>query len=815
MYQIAKFIILTVYSFSLFLELYVVDTLKIDGDLPNSQILVNYYGYLLYILLVTISICVYGKTVILNKRLLIAKIINNSENKIVRIILAIFAWLICVIISSIGFLLILFSVFQCPFYVNFSLFSSVLNAYLIAALYQKFGLNNKNKKKEIGLSNLIYLHENFSLYAVLMGTVLLLFKIYLLLEMYTFYQRPAYKIEEKSFHILVFSAAINFALALGAPNLHKKLRRSLVAAKLRADTESAPKNLLTKLGIRKSNSGPFEGILYKTKTKKRKTERKLKFYKKYISIPKDLFNFFIDWGTDLLFIILLIKTFYEYNNYSNYKTVNSVTWTLLVWIFMSIFFLAIPNFFIIYQSRKDLKSYKTSQDDKKYKKSTKFLNSHFARFLSLLGLSPLIILLDLYYTEPETPLWYYKAARQKALEVMELFFEKYPQLFIQAYIYLFLKWNEANQQNLVDFRSSNSISKNGTTTDLDFEISEAVNWAQINQKFTKSPTKDIPIIDDWFQQYITLEHFLAFSIATNILRGSFSFAKYRKTMMTLGYNQEKLISERENLERVSLKNRERIQKLESRNKEKSKISIASEKKLKKLNRIQQKLEENTDLAIKAPVRYPTSKLMMVVTLIIDFIAQSLFAGMRFNLLIFIFTEVAKYNFRPVFVGMVGLFLHVLFYFLLRRFFENLPKIKGYHHIMNYLLGMNKSSKREPTNSEQQNKSYKIKMILPEKHYFEDIFRPDDDQIVAEESRYLPIYSLLAHDITGHLWLIILNYLLFAIEYLVQPESWNWLINYHVPNIFVLLVINFVLSVFVMNLYEIHVVYEKPIDSDEN
>ena len=96
-----------------------------------------------------------------------------------------------------------------------------------------------------------------------------------------------------------------------------------------------------------------------------------------------------------------------------------------------------------------------------------------------------------------------------------------------------------------------------------------------------------------------------------------------------------------------------------------------------------------------------------------------------------------------------------------------------------------------------------------KHVADKTFNLWDNQVLVEELEYLPIYSVMVHDVTCNLWLCLTNYLLCFLEFYYIPQSATWYIDYEwfLPNCYYLLGANLILSVSCILLYEVHVFYE--------
>ena len=226
-------------------------------------------------------------------------------------------------------------------------------------------------------------------------------------------------------------------------------------------------------------------------------------------------------------------------------------------------------------------------------------------------------------------------------------------------------------------------------------------------------------------------------------------------------------------------------------------------------------------------RFPSSKLMLWTAFFIDFAAQSLFIGTRCLLMVFLInscTEADNSSFTLLVLGLCVMLNHTLLYQFVRVFVKKfIDKMKRKKKIKNEEESLVFSTKNRNSllNKIDQkvvafwNKIYED--FQSNKHIAAKTFNLFDNQVIVEELEYLPVYSLMVHDITANLWLLLTNYGLFYLEfYLIANNSAYWYtekiidifgVPMYLPDSYCLLNINVILSVVVILLYEVHVLYE--------
>lgn len=743
-----------------------------DGAYPSEQwyqIDMAFEGYykILKGTLGLINILIYFKSVVFNQAL------ELPLGCTILLILSILSYAATLFLTNITSLKVYCFILQ---------FGAVLWSYMFSILKMKIESKtengDQNKKRRIDYNNRIYLHENFSLYAIALASIIGIYKFYLY---YHIYMRTG------NISRYTFTLIMNLLMGYLAFYKQRSLRINMIkifpqphaGPCLCFDGDHNKKEQLEKFISSKKNCGRFTNfkkILYDRANPHWLVVELLRL-SLYFKFALNVFNFLFDHVLDFYFIykLWLTKRDCRANNYEEAGK-EATTW---FWIYFMIWLVA--NFTVLVQTKWDIKNFakkdehyrksqvmaiKQSNEDvslempvtvesdsdennpvlldspKSYNDNPKFKitpskqvlkkqKRPARKFLEWL-VGPIILSWDI--INSKTGNSFFKSGRQKAIKMILLFFEKYPQLCIELYIQRRLFKTQTFDELPGCLKT---LADNGSSEDENDSTLESV------VKYFHIPFE------------LNFENLIKLKIAKSLILGSMTFAGYRNHMMKIG--------DAMNLFRLGRGD--------------SKIDH------KKYDLYQLK-------------HFPTSKIMGLLAYILDFLAQFIFITLRCKLMIFVIVKNEKIP-GQIRYGLSLMMNHVFLFYAIGKYRKyRIDKRKKSEKGIWYNFRAVKQIKKVA--EQQYNKSVA-----------EKTFSLWDSQIILEEREYLPFYSLTAHDISGNLYSVLINYLLLFLEFWMIPGSAAWLTDKYlwIPNSYPTLVANLVLSVFVIFLYEVHVLYE--------
>ena len=662
-------------------------------------------------------------------------------------------------------------------------------------------------KKEIKFIKRIFLIENFSFYAYLNASLISVYKLYLISQMQYLQNSDSEKFVFHSYPTLRNSLIFNLFIAASAFKYQKRMRTNMI--KESPDDTKKQKNKKEK---KKQNNddGKFtqlRGILYQIKPEAI-TEDNGKInpatnipdnFSKVIEFKKGnrrevvklKRRSSIDVATDIIKNSSIVGVFNKSSVVTEFKRRNptlsllqiiGVFWNVIkftidqylvtfifvrklwvtykdqthservrneiwYWLVLYLFFWIVPTIIMTLQCRFDIKSF-IKKDKKLRKEENRDENDNFLHKPLAQNASYLFgpaVIAIDLLLTKNEALHYFKQSRYNSIKVVQLFLVKYPHLFIQVYIQYALQYPE---------------------------------FSGVKEKFQEQP-KSFP---DWVPKFINFNNLIFLLIFRNVVLSSLTYASYRKTMMMIG-DREKLKNKEEDKHKTDQKEFDTIKIL------------------------------------------PSSKIMLWLTYFVDYLAQCIFIGTRCLFMVFLVKSCSEHDLSTLKLGLAVLMNHVFCYQFMRHIIkERIDKAKD-------KIKQKKKKQRQrggvffqPTEVNTKNQKalfnkidQKIIAIVnrivydfqSNKHVADKTFNLWDNQVLVEELEYLPIYSIMVHDVTCNLWLCLTNYFLCFLEFYYIPQSATWYIDYgmFLPNCYYLLGANLILSVTCILLYEVHVFYE--------